>query len=221
MLYCDDLLLSSFAVFSVGSGGDRAGMDEEEGMGMTSWLGTEADVDSDDNNDDDGGGGGGGKKRKKHKVPPVPSKNMIEKMKKKEKERVNGVDMTMFQQKEDQMNDKQIYDRIVQKALAKKKAYSQTVNNCPRCVSGRKFRPELVLCTGSYVQLRLKNQQESLVPGWHCELVPLAHASSVLRAEKEGDGECVVTEGATNGGLFKELERFKSCLQRMFERMGK
>jgi hypothetical protein len=202
-----------------GSGGDRAGMDEEEGMGVTSWLGTEADVDSDDNNEDNAGGRKG--KQKKGTSSSVPSKSMIEKMKKKEKDLVNGVDMTMFQQKEDKLNEKQIYDRIVKKALAKKKTYGQTVSNCPRCVAGRKFRRDLVLSTGSYFQLRLKSRNDSLVPGWHCELVPLAHASSVLLAEKEGEGECVVREGVADSGLFKELERFKCCLQRMFERMGK
>ena len=203
-----------------GSGGDRAGMDEEEGMGVTSWLGAEADVDSDDNNSDNGDGKSSGKKRKKP-ASSVPSKNMIAKMKKKEKDLVNGVDMTMFQQKEDNMNDKQIYDRIVNKAMAKKKAYSQTVSNCYRCVVGRKFRKDLVLSTGSHFQLRLKSRNESLVPGWHCELVPLVHSSSVMLAEKEGEAESVVRDGSSENGLFKELERFKSCLQRMYERMGK
>ena len=193
-----------------GAGGDKAGMDEEDGMGgVRSWLGTEADIDSDDNNDNSNSKSSG-----------VPSKTKIAKLKKKEKDLVNGVDMTMFHQTEDGLNEKQIYDRIIKKAQAKKKEYSQIVNGCIRCVSGRRFRQDLVISTGSFVQLRMKSRNDSLVPDWHCELVPLMHASSILLADKAGHAEGVINNHE-HDGLLHELARFKACLQRMFERLGK
>ena len=46
----------------------------------------------------------------------------------------------------------------------------------------------------------------SFVPWGQCEIVPIAHSSSVLRA---GDDALV------------EIARYKACLERMFEREGK
>jgi hypothetical protein len=45
----------------------------------------------------------------------------------------------------------------------------------------------------------------SLANGWHCEIVPLEHYQTI-----QSGGEDVVLE----------VERYKSCLHRMFERMG-
>ena len=46
----------------------------------------------------------------------------------------------------------------------------------------------------------------ALTPWGHCEIVPISHSKSVLRAEEE---------------TWIEIARFKSCLERMFEREGK
>ena len=57
---------------------------------------------------------------------------------------------------------------------------------------------------------------QSLDPAWHCELVPLMHTSSFLRAQsKDADGD-----GESGEGVTRELERFKSCLVNMFAQQG-
>lgn len=55
----------------------------------------------------------------------------------------------------------------------------------------------------------------SLNPEWHCELVPITHMSSILKCL---DNNTMDPEDGQN--LLKELERFKSCLSIMFERLG-
>ena len=80
----------------------------------------------------------------------------------------------------------------------------EILNRCPHCCDSSNFKKHLTVSKGEHTILRLKAGSNVLGP-MHCIITPIKHSASFLKCEDEVE---------------VEVTRYKSCLQRMFERDG-
>ena len=80
----------------------------------------------------------------------------------------------------------------------------EILNRCPHCCDSSNFKKHLTVSKGEHTILRLKAGSNVLGP-MHCIITPVTHSASFLKCEDEVE---------------VEVTRYKSCLQRMFERNG-
>ena len=80
----------------------------------------------------------------------------------------------------------------------------EILNRCPYCCDSSKFKKHLTVSKGEHTILRFKAGSNVLGP-MHCIITPRTHTASFLKCEDEVE---------------VEVTRYKSCLQRMFERNG-
>lgn len=113
------------------------------------------------------------------------------------------IDMRMFQRKEQSQAD--ALQREANKAIKSQQQLRRAVENCRRCTESKVFHRSCVISTGENAYLRLKMDPDVLVEG-HLEIVPISHVSSILQSDEETQ---------------VEIERFQSCLRRMYETQGK
>jgi diadenosine tetraphosphate (Ap4A) HIT family hydrolase len=113
------------------------------------------------------------------------------------------LDMKMFQRKE--QSHTEALQREAQRAMRSQQQLRKTVESCRRCTESRTFQRAAVVSQGENAFLRMKTDPDVLVEG-HLELVPVSHVSSILQCDEETQ---------------REIERYQSCLRRMFEKQGK
>jgi diadenosine tetraphosphate (Ap4A) HIT family hydrolase len=113
------------------------------------------------------------------------------------------IDMKMFQRKEQSQAD--ALQKEAQRAMKSQQQLRKVVESCRRCTESRTFLRAAVISAGENAILRVKMDPEALVEG-HLEIVPVSHVSSILQCDEETQ---------------KEIERFQSCLRRMYEKQGK
>ena len=113
------------------------------------------------------------------------------------------IDMRMFQRKE--QSQTAALQREANKAMKSQQQLRRAVEFCRRCSESKMFNRSCVISTGENTILRLKMDPDVLVEG-HLEIVPISHVSSILQSDEETQ---------------VEIERFQSCLRRMYETMGK
>jgi len=109
----------------------------------------------------------------------------------------------MFQRKEQSQAD--ALQREANKAMKAQQQLRRAVESCRRCTESKVFHRNCVIATGENTYLRLKMDPDVLVEG-HLEIVPISHVSSILQSDEETQ---------------VEIERFQSCLRRMYETQGK
>jgi Protein similar to CwfJ C-terminus 1 len=80
----------------------------------------------------------------------------------------------------------------------------EILNRCPHCCDSSNFKKHLTVSKGEHTILRLKAGSNVLGP-MHCIVTPITHTASFVKCEDEVE---------------VEVTRYKSCLQRMFERNG-
>jgi hypothetical protein len=114
----------------------------------------------------------------------------------------SDVDMKMFQRSDNYLTDKATMQRQITKAMGDKKSSEEIISRCRNCFESKSHIPSTVISSGQHSMLCLKSKSLQLSFG-HCEIIPLAHTSSMLQCEEE---------------VWIEIERYKSCLQRYFER---
>lgn len=113
------------------------------------------------------------------------------------------IDMRMFQRKETSQAD--ALQREANKAMKAQQQLRRAVESCRRCTKSKVFHRNCVVATGENTYLRLKMDPDVLVER-HLEIVPISHVSSILQSDEETQ---------------VEIERFQSCLRRMYETQGK
>jgi diadenosine tetraphosphate (Ap4A) HIT family hydrolase len=113
------------------------------------------------------------------------------------------IDMKMFQRKEQSQAD--ALQKEAQRAMKSQQQLRKVVESCRRCTESRTFLRAAVISAGENAILRVKMDPDALVEG-HLEIVPVSHVSSILQCDEETQ---------------KEIERFQSCLRRMYEKQGK
>ena len=129
------------------------------------------------------------------------------------------IDMKMFENKFEVENDsnnkkskKQTLKKIgndnkrdgnseIEKLDAKQR---EILNRCPHCSDSSAYEKHLTVSTGEHTRLRLKAGSNVLGP-MHCIITPITHTASILKCEDDVE---------------VEVTRYKSCLQRMYERNG-
>ena len=80
----------------------------------------------------------------------------------------------------------------------------EIINRCLHCSDNSNFKRHLTVSKGEHTILRLKSGSNVLGP-MHCMITPITHTASFLQCEDEVE---------------IEVTRYKSCLQRMYERDG-
>ena len=80
----------------------------------------------------------------------------------------------------------------------------KVVESCRRCTESRTFQRNAILSQGENALLRVKLDPDALVEG-HLEIVPVSHVVSILQCDEETQ---------------REIERFQSCLRRMYDKQG-
>ena len=80
----------------------------------------------------------------------------------------------------------------------------EILNRCPHCSDSSAYKKHLTVSTGEHKRLRLKAGSNVLGP-MHCIIIPITHTASILKCEDDVE---------------IEVTRYKSCLQRMYERNG-
>lgn len=113
------------------------------------------------------------------------------------------IDMRMFQRKES--SQAEALQREANKVMKAQQQLRCAVESCRRCTESAQFARQSVISTGENTYLRMKLDPDALAEG-HLEIVPISHVSSILQCDEETQ---------------KEIERFQSCLRRMYEIQGK
>jgi diadenosine tetraphosphate (Ap4A) HIT family hydrolase len=113
------------------------------------------------------------------------------------------IDMKMFLRKEQSQAD--ALQKEAQRAMKSQQQLRKVVESCRRCTESRTFLRAALISAGENAVLRVKIDPDALVEG-HLEIVPVSHVSSILQCDEETQ---------------KEIERFQSCLRRMYEAQGK
>ena len=113
------------------------------------------------------------------------------------------IDMSMFQRKEHSQGE--ALKREAQKAMKSQQQLRRAVESCRRCTESKTFNKSSIISMGENAFLRLKTDPDVLVEG-HLEIVPISHVSSMLQCDEE---------------TVQEIERFQSCLRRMYETQHK
>jgi hypothetical protein len=114
------------------------------------------------------------------------------------------IDMKLFQRQDSWLTDNAISQKQMSKAVSQHKKQQATVARCETCVESTTFKNHLTLSRGNHCMLRLKVGSGSLGK-FHCIITPINHVESLLKCDEE---------------VGIEVQRYKSCLYRMFEREG-
>jgi hypothetical protein len=114
------------------------------------------------------------------------------------------IDMKLFQRQDSWLTDNAVSQKQMSKAVSQHKKQQATVAKCEACVESSYFRNHLTLSRGQYSMLRLKVGAGNLGK-LHCVITPINHVESLLKCDEE---------------VAVEVQRYKSCLRRMFEREG-
>jgi diadenosine tetraphosphate (Ap4A) HIT family hydrolase len=113
------------------------------------------------------------------------------------------VDMRMFQRKD--QNHEAALEREARKAMKSQQQLRKAVESCCRCSESKNFNKYTIISAGENAILRMKVDPDVLLEG-HLEIIPITHVSSILQCDEE---------------TTVEIERFQSCLRRMYETLGK
>jgi hypothetical protein len=113
------------------------------------------------------------------------------------------VDMQLFQGRSFDVKD---MARAHAQAASQARRMEDVLARCSRCLGSQTQQGKgvAVVATGAKTYLRVVSGARALAPG-HCEIVTLEHVPSLAGADE---------------GVWLEITRWKSCLERMFEREG-
>lgn len=112
--------------------------------------------------------------------------------------------MKLFQRQDNYLTNIVSSQKQMDKILADNKKNKDIISKCNLCIENNVYKKHLIISKGTHTILRLKTGASCLAK-YHCIIQPIGHVNSILICEEEVE---------------VEIQRYKNCLVRMFEKIG-